>query len=317
MKKTHGLILLLLLIICWALINEEVPYVNSQTLATSEKNTLAQAKTKKAIPRPVIYLVPHADDETLTYGVDIQKERQRGRPIYLILFSQGEESIAREVLNGHYDHQSVNKNRVGEPILCRWHGRIHSPNEEHFADGSLSRKEFGKARIRDFYRVAKVLGIPSSHIRTYSLPNDHFTPSQVQSVIDSALKKFPGADFRTMSPYDVHPDHALIGKELANAIQTNKISASQVHYFVSIYTDRFAKVDIPFKKHISTIKKGSKAYIRLVQSMDVYRDYDPKQGSYATGYHSVPKQFDALIKATYTSWYLPQIAPSNKKETAG
>ncbi|SDW23394.1 GlcNAc-PI de-N-acetylase [Marininema mesophilum] len=296
MKVRTILFLTLILIIAYELTDWEFLYVHSQPNTTI---------SKKPSHRPVIYFVPHADDEVLTYSPDMQNEMQQGRPIYLILFSKGEESIAREVLNGTYDRQSFQKDQIGQPVFCKWHWRVHSPTKEHFADGTLSHEEFGNARVKDFYRVAKALGIHRSHVQTYAIPNGHFAPSQVKALIKKYISKFPDADFRTMSSYDIHPDHAAMGKALEHLIRTKKIPANQVRFFLSIYTDRLSGKTIPKMRYYSQVKKNSIAYNRIQKSIDFYAKYDPKHGFYATGYHSVPAQFNALKNALYSTWYQP------------
>lgn len=54
----------------------------------------------------VIYFVPHPDDEALTFSVPIMNDIGAGKKVKLVLLSHGEESIAREVVNGQYDNQS-------------------------------------------------------------------------------------------------------------------------------------------------------------------------------------------------------------------
>ncbi len=49
---------------------------------------------------PVVYFVPHADDEVLTYSVDIRNMISQGRTVYVVLMAQGEDSAARNIQNG-------------------------------------------------------------------------------------------------------------------------------------------------------------------------------------------------------------------------
>jgi N-acetylmuramoyl-L-alanine amidase len=257
---------------------------------------------KKKGPDPVVYFVPHADDEVLTYAVDIRNAIYNGHPVYLVLFSEGEHSIAREVINGRFDASSVHAERAGERVFCKWHKTYHNTRRTPSLYGHLSLKEFGKVRVDDFYRSGEALGVPKENIFTYSIPNGGFTEQNVRPIIEHFLNQFPNAEFRTMSKVDVHPDHAKIGEVLEKMERENLIRPSKSRYFISIFTDRFSHRPLPVKTDLMHLEDPLDKYY-VLESAEVYKTYQPAEGLYGTGYHSVPEQFESLIQAVYTRYY--------------
>ncbi|WNB92688.1 cell wall-binding repeat-containing protein [Bacillus sp. NEB1478] len=254
------------------------------------------------LTNPVVYLVPHADDEVLTYAIDIRNQISRGRKVILVLLSKGEDSGAREILNGVYDADPAPHLLTGQKAHCGIHHTYHNPIEEKFLDGYLTEKVFGEVRVRDFNYATKALGIPQNQIFTDIVPLYQFKQKNIKPVIKKYLNKYPKAEFRTMSMYDAHVPHAEIGKSLKSLENEDVISPFKTLYFVSIYTDRFAKVNIPFQRYTSLIEKEyNKRYI--LNSINSYKEYSPTQGRYAVGFHSVASQFNSLENSLYTRYH--------------
>lgn len=247
-------------------------------------------------PKPVaIYFVPHADDELLSMGADIVNHQRMGYDIQLVLASPGEHSGARFVVNG-FREVWQGKKKVNNPIFCQWHNTYHSADELKDPDHYLDTKEFGDARIREFYEVASRLGVPKENTHTYDLINGKFTEDGLRAIYDEFLSKYPHAIFRTMSPYDYHPDHAMMGKVLMKYEKEGKIKPIDTVYFLSIYKSRFTKYGkLPVKqlKVGPMTKEESK---RLQHAAEVYSLWEPEKGWLALGYHSVPQQFDSYFK---------------------
>lgn len=246
----------------------------------------------------VVYLVPHADDEVLSFGVPILNDLRAGKKVYMVLFSPGEDSIAREVVNGKADEETKNSRyKPGDPIRCAWHGKYHNPTTEGHLHGHLTKEEFGQARINEFYRVGEELGIPRSNLKTSILPNGKFTYDSVKSIILTYDRLFPNAQFKTFSAVDLHIDHAMIGKVLDDLYAQGRIHKPQTN-FVSIATDRFSDTVVPgYKLYLTNSDDKTKLQNAVNR---VYKGWDPKNGIYGLGYHSVPAQFDALLQDPYT-----------------
>ncbi|TLS38490.1 cell wall-binding repeat-containing protein [Pseudalkalibacillus caeni] len=251
---------------------------------------------------PVVYFVPHADDEVLTYAVDIRNAMKSNRPIYLVLLSKGEDSGARDIQNGSYDEQSINSELAGKPVYCWFHSTYHDPVKEGYLHGHLSKEEFGDLRVDDFLRASKAMGVASDHLFVDTIPNTSLSKDNVIEKMNVYINKFPNADFRTMSKDDAHPPHALLGRALEELELRGRINPYKTIYFVSMYTDRFSgkKLDIE-KQHEEISDQSDHDYIN--RSIDEYKYFIPEEGIYANGYHSVPSQFNTLSRNMYTSYY--------------
>lgn len=254
----------------------------------------------KPASRPVIYIVPHQDDEILTYGIDIRNELSKGSQVHLVLITKGEDSEARDILNGKYDSESRNPSWNGRAVKCQWHNTYHNPAGEHYKHGSLTYEEFGLTRTDEYFRASKALGVPESNIHTEYIANGSYYGGNIKAVIQKYLTAYPNADIRAFSWFDGHDGHAAIGRVIKEMQNEGAIQRYQAKYLMSIYTDRF----YPIKKPMELIKtklQNQNDGNYLVNAINEYKRFDPRNGYYAVGYHSVSVQFDALLRDPYVS----------------
>lgn len=279
---------------------KEFPIQNYSILGGTgsvSEDAVSDIQYHKQSDNPIIYLVPHADDEVLTFGVDIINQIKNNREVYVLLLSQGEDSTAREVINGLYDEQSSHIYPLFGPVKCTWHGVYHDPHKESFLHGHLDQNEFGEIRSNDFKLASEALGVKKENIFLETLSSGEFNKSNISRIIEKYHGQFPEAEFRTMSWYDRHAPHALIGAIIKEKEEKGDIHPLKTTYFLSIYTDRFAKARVPFKiKKIQTQDNQS-----LLNGINVYKKYDPINGLYGSGYHSVKSQFDQLQQIPYVN----------------
>ncbi|RAL23206.1 PIG-L deacetylase family protein [Thermoflavimicrobium daqui] len=252
----------------------------------------------------VIYFSPHADDEMLTYSVSILNDIRDGKKVHLVLISDGDRSFAREMINGKYDYESLHFERAGKKVFCKIHHTYHDPEKEKYKDGWLSRFEVGQARIREFYKAAEFMGVPQERVEVFTLKNDKYTVNEVRSIIRLYVERYPHAEFKTMSKFDKHPDHAKLGKVLEEFYLAKKIKKPT--FFLSNYMARFSK------KHLvghRVYLKDSADRNKVKQGLNVYRTWKPQEGWYGLGIHSVPSQFESMYKNPYT---MIDISDANK-----
>ncbi|QTC40492.1 cell wall-binding repeat-containing protein [Bacillus sp. V3] len=249
---------------------------------------------------PVVYFVPHADDEVLSYSVDIRNMIREGRPTYLVLMSQGEDSSARSIQNGFYDEEYIISSKHGIKLYCHWHKRYHDPIKEKYLHGHIDVNTFGKLREEDFFRATKALGVPEENIFSHALSKKDFTRENIAGIINEYIGKYPNADFKTMSKFDGHNQHALIGSTLEEVEQKNEIYPFQTSYFVSMYTDRFSSINIPLQKMNVTLKNNLDASF-INKGINEYKRFEPENGLYGNGYHSVMSQFNSIEKQLFTT----------------
>ncbi|AUS10238.1 hypothetical protein C1X05_16300 [Laceyella sacchari] len=266
------------------------------SIVSAENKPQKILDTSTPKPKPVaIYFVPHADDELLSMGADIVNHQRMGYDIQMILASPGEHSGARFVVNG-FREMWEGKKKVKHPVFCHWHNTYHSADELRDPDHYLDTKEFGDARIREFYEVARRLGIPKENTHTYELVNGKFTEEGLRAIYDEFIARYPHAIFRTMSPYDYHPDHAMMGKVLMKYEKEGKIDPTDTAYFLSIYKTRFTKFGKLPVELIKVGPMGKDEAKRLQHAAEVYSLWEPLKGWLALGYHSVPQQFDSYFR---------------------
>ncbi|MFC7441132.1 PIG-L family deacetylase [Laceyella putida] len=250
-----------------------------------------------------VYIVPHADDEVLSFGVPILNDIRAGKKVYLVLISPGEDSIAREVVNGVADNETISPNYPpGKAVYCKWHKVYHKPEAEGYLHGHLTKAEFGQARIQEFFKAGAELGIPRTQLKTSIVPNGSFTYDSVKSVVAMYDRLFPNAQFKSFSSTDEHIEHALLGKILNDFYKQGRLSRKPMHY-VSIQTDRFGTgtatdKEVPGYKLYLTDSTNKTKLTNAVNR--VYKAWNPKAGAYGLGQHSVPAQFDSLLANPYT-----------------
>lgn len=236
----------------------------------------------------VIYLVPHADDEVLTFGIPIRNDLHRKKKVFALLLSKGELSQARDVVNGYYDHESNHPYMAGKSQWCKLHKRLHIPSAEGYMP--LTVEVFGQERVKEFLRATSALGIPKKNTFVYELQHGYFGRVAMNYIIRDWLKLYPNATFVSMSEIDVQRDHAHVGKIL------NQLHQAKVVKYKRNYASVATRMKYPFleKKHprISLIHKKDQA--NLLKAVDVYRIWEPHQGRFALGYHSVETQFEFL-----------------------
>lgn len=237
----------------------------------------------------VIYLTPHADDEVLTFGVPIRNDLARGYQVYVLLLSKGEKSIARDVVNGHFDHQSFHPYMAGQRQRCGFHQKVHIPSAEGYMP--LDIESFGNARVREFFHATTALGVPKKNQFVYTLQNGHFGAKELKMIIRDWQKLFPNATFITMSEHDVQRDHAQVAKVVNEEYQQKVIRFKR--NYASIAT-RMHKSWVNQYPKTPLIDQQDQSYI--LKAIDVYKTWNPEKGFYALGYHSVASQFEYLKK---------------------
>ncbi|MGG3467853.1 cell wall-binding repeat-containing protein [Neobacillus pocheonensis] len=266
--------------------SKDVPVTILGGVGSVKDNIVQTLTTIKPSSRPILYIVPHQDDEILTFGVDIRNELSRGRQVHLILLTRGEDSGARNILNGE--------------VYCWIHDKFHDPVKEGYKAGTLTPDEFADARTDEYLRASKALGVPESNIHMQFIPNGQFYSSAIRKVIDQYLAAYPNADVRTMSWFDEHSAHALIGRTVQDMQAEGVLQRYQAKYLVSINTDRFYKTPKPMVTIMNRLGNSNDVqYLR--NAINEYKRFDPKNGYYAVGYHSVQVQFDSLWNDPYVN----------------
>lgn len=231
---------------------------------------------------PAIFYSPHPDDEALGMAGAIREHKEAGRPVYLVLLTNGINSGMLNILNGE--------------TFCEWHKIYH-----HCA---LTMEQMMWGRKVEFAASARCLGVDKVFIvedgqglddcEAYE-HYDRFVDS-VTDIIREFETKFPGASHKLISGnLDIYPD--------GTKNPTHQACWDAAMRLRDQITDfRFYRVYVywkPEKERTSdyqlTLKPDWKAAKRA--ALRQYKLFNPRAGRFAVGYHSVADLIDAASKA--------------------
>jgi LmbE family N-acetylglucosaminyl deacetylase len=229
--------------------------------STSARLGRAVARIKRPLARPrdldrhapVIWYVPHPDDETIFMGGSIHSS---GRRNILMLLSRGGGSGALGLVN----------RKLQEPLTA---------------------EQFMRARVREFRRAARALGVHNDDVVVNDLTDGAITEVDVRAIIDRMHDRHPRASHRTLSYLDPHQDHATAGRALLGAYEDGVISNCRFHVPVPLVSDDLGE-HVPLSEEAMAAKRAA---------LKAYSLWRPEKGHYAIGKHSVRR----LIREQSTS----------------
>lgn len=136
---------------------------------------------------PAIFVFAHQDDETLTFGAEIEYHKAAGRYVIGVLGTDGRSSATR-------------------------------------AATGLSVKDFVQARNLELINAASILGVDELH---FSGGQDaSLTQAQADAIATYWYQRFPKSPFKVPSDTDDNPDHKALGvafRKIKNANPTADI----------------------------------------------------------------------------------------------
>ena len=163
-------------------------------------------------PATDVFLTPHQDDETLTYGSLLSTATQAGRNVWLVTYTTGGGSGVCTPVDG-----SCTNPWTG------WSGRPIA--------------DFVSARDDEQARAAAALGVPADHLsRDPYRDGSERTPDAAVTVESAALvlarwhAAYPAATLWVMSWLDLNPDHALMGEALRAAVAAGLVPSAQARF---------------------------------------------------------------------------------------
>ena len=250
---------------------------------------------------PSIFYSPHQDDETIGMGASIAEHVRIGRPVYVVLFTNGAGSSAFNILNGKEK--------------CSSHNTFH-----HF---NLSRKDFINARNNEFIAACKKLG---AH-RVYIVNNGKGVDESIglknmiirfKNLIYYFQKQYPnishklisgnsdyscsGENCNTYTQSDAHKAGDISINNLYDLGIVKDVRLYKIYIFSSCYNER--KRIANWKKPVSTSDMLTKQ-----KACDEYKLFKPEIGRFAIAYnHSVWEYFSN----SYSSKYEYVVYPINE-----
>ena len=221
-----------------------------------------------AVAKPVVYFVPHQDDETISMSSDIAAHVAANRPVYVVLVTDGSASGARDT-------------------LCSTKGYC------------LTKAQFTAARNKEFVAALSQLGVIASHIFYENVVDGTLTSPQAESIIDKYIAKYPGASYKTMSWLDMHNDHYRLGYALNNRCVYQNLDCRFLQS--PLYQKGVSFATHPVVSPIS----GRYNYAAKTQAaVAEYRYWNPAIGRYAIGELSVKSQLDYTYNNHYSQYHM-------------
>ena len=227
--------------------------------------------------RTILYFAPHQDDELLTMGLDICDSVAAGHEVHVVLCSDGSASGVRKRLN--------NGKKCG----------LHE--EKHTFDVSV--EDFVAARDREFTESCLALGVPKGniHIAAKRGKDGALTVKLVESIMKEYLQKYgENALVGTISPKNgdaQHKDHKTVGRAAEGLFKKGQIR--QLRLFVEPY--HYADI-AEHPRAIPVVPSGTRVtdrlWNRMEQAIAAYSLWNPDDGRYAVGAHSVKREFEQL-----------------------
>ena len=227
-----------------------------------------------------IFYAPHADDETLSMGPAIRNRVRAGHRVILVLLTDGAADETFQCLRGE--------------MPCRVHGTTHDPAGENYRDQPFDKAAFIRARREEFLRAAALLGVPRDQVFFHDFPDGGLPMEEVRRIVQEfdGDPSLPGPrSHHTMTyQFDNHPDHLAAGKAL------HGLWSECVIPFPTWYVKRSMWSRIGEGDAVSDIPVRDEAEQQIVRQIytEVYGNFQPEEGRYAIGGHSVPESFAGL-----------------------
>ncbi len=225
----------------------------------------------------ILYFSPHQDDELLTMGLDILRNTSGNANVHIILCSDGAKSIVRKVL-------SDRKN-------CSVHSGIH--------EFDISERSFIKSRDLEFIDSCLSLGIKAEciHIPETRMADGTLSLELCMELIRHYTEIY-GQDccICTIFPRESinqHPDHYALGSAAVKLFNDGLIS--KLRLFLEPYL-LFGRLG-PYAADLSSLEILHANFFerkKINKAIRSYFRWDPAEGRYAIGAHSMKNDFSRL-----------------------
>ena len=223
----------------------------------------------------LVYLAPHQDDELTNLGVDLLRETAAGKEVWCLLCTDGSSSAVRKDLEN------------GKECL------LH-PGRHVF---SMDRAAFSRARDREWRESLLALGLSSERavIAPERAVDGELTREKAKEIVLDFLTSHPAVSvtLKTILPVKdrpQHPDHANLGLAAEDLFREGKADALELFYEPILCMERR-----PGEEGLIRIEPGNgEERSRILKAAAAYAKWDPEEGFFAIGYHSVKNEFDAF-----------------------
>jgi LmbE family N-acetylglucosaminyl deacetylase len=230
---------------------------------------------------PAIFYSPHQDDESIGMAGGIREHKEAGRPVHLVLLTNGINQALLDMMNG-----------VNGP--CPLGSLCKQPDHKL----GLSMGAMIAGRTAEFYAAAALLGVDEVHNIGFN-DDDVVTDRQgfierIKAVILDFEHRYPGASHKLTSGWrDVppgqsnpNPTHSAC-RDAAEALRSQVSDIRFYWTYAYFYEQSRRTADLVVDLTESQFSAKRAAILE-------YNRWDPGNGRYSLGFHSVS---DALTGA--------------------
>ena len=224
----------------------------------------------------VIYFAPHQDDELLTMGIDIASRIENGSEVYVVLCTDGSHSRIRTAL--------------GDGSFCE------KCNEKHVF--TLSVEEFIRSRDSEFLSSCSALGVKRENVlfEEKRITDGSLTPQNAEELIKKHLRLI-GEDSTVCTIYpndekEQHHDHRNLG------LAALKLKTDGVISHLELFEEPYVAKIVEHTKgsEPETVIACGNIAERIENALGAYSVFNPPDGRFAIGYHSVTLEMELLKK---------------------
>jgi LmbE family N-acetylglucosaminyl deacetylase len=278
---------------------------------------------------PAVFWVPHQDDEALGFGAAIAEHKQAGRPVYLVLVSNGVNAGLQATMNGQQND--------GAPVQCNLtYDYLPDPNisegflldtqaltslfpglfqiflpgqHDPFHHFNLSLEDVVRTRTNEFLASALSMGVDGVFIlESEGIDDNRFyndyenSVTEVTEAIREVMAIFPGASHKFPSGYLEAPagntNVTHKGTTEAALRAMNQFGLADA-LFYRIYT--YGAPDQNLAEYpVSVIQPIESSWMAVKQNALLeYAVWAPDHDQYAMGYHSAASLFLPTMTIPY------------------
>ncbi|MFJ9734215.1 PIG-L deacetylase family protein [Streptomyces sp. NPDC101171] len=247
---------------------------------------VGRAPAASAAAKPAIFYAPHQDDDAIGLAGSILEHKAAGRPVYLVLVSDGRNPDLAKLMNT----DPCPLTTWSSPHPCAAGGRhgLSWPT-----DGTT---KIVAGRTAEFTASAKALGV--DRVINFKIADDGFASTsaynrlvdRIDAKVRALAAQYPGASHKfTAGWLERTETHKACSDVAYRLMNDGTISDVRFNYVYAYGRPRDRRAD--GAAYVLNIP-GSHMKVKR-NAMYAYNTWDPSRNLYALGYHSVPELLEA------------------------
>ncbi|HEY8980719.1 MAG TPA: PIG-L family deacetylase [Streptomyces sp.] len=239
-----------------------------------------------AAAKPAIFYAPHQDDDAIGLAGSILEHKAAGRPVYLVLVSNGRNPDLAVRMNS----DPCELTTWSSPHPCAAGGR-HNLNWP--TDGTSM---IVAARTAEFMASAKALGVDK--VINFKVVDDGFDTvaaynrlvDRIEAKVRALAEQYPGASHKFTAGWLEGTETHKAGSDVAYRLMNDGVITDV--RFNHVYA--YKRPEGQRADGASYVLNIPSAHMKTKRNaMYAYNTWDPSRNLYALGYHSVPELLEA------------------------